>query len=165
MKKVFAVCMVVCLIVCAMAISVSAKTQSPIGDEKVAVMVRDGNDATGVKTTVTVGGTIKVEAKKNDFKSWDIYKVTVKGTKTSTKKAVEGVDYVIVSGKLNEIIVEVKPNVDLILCANYGSQKTVVPDFNTGKSPKTADNTPIALAVAALCFGGVALVAKKQLAK
>lgn len=130
MKKIFAV--ILCVMVM-FSISVPAfadNIKSPVGEEFHEVTVRNGIGVEGVTvpdvaTQVKDGEkvTVKPDPEKGDFDNWTIY------IDYDNSKAVEGRDYIIVSGSLTGENLTIIPKTDLIICGNYDGKIT---DPNTG---------------------------------
>lgn len=131
MKKIFAIVLCV-LVMCSISVpAFAANIKSPVGEKVHEVTIRNGIGVEGVTvpdvaTEVKDGEkvTIKVDPSKGDFDSWSIY------LDYDNSKAVEGRDYIIVSGSLTGDTLTIIPKTDLIICGNYDGKMT---DPNTGK--------------------------------
>ena len=188
MKKLISLFLSIVMVFC---LSVTAfAAESPSASEKITVKIRkseyvDFSGKPDVEYTVNVDSsiTVKVDDKKDTFKSWSVYKVvsTVEGVSapaksgiinlnsalklastTTVEPAVEGTDYEIVSGGLDKAQVTLKLKTSVIICANYGSVVTdPLVDSSADSSdsaPQTSDMTAvyavvIMLAVVAFGFG------------
>jgi hypothetical protein len=131
MKKIFAAILCV-LVMCSFCVPALADNiKSPVGEKVHEVTVRNGIGVEGVTvpdvaTEVKDGDkvTVKPDPKKGDFDNWTIY------LDYDNSKAVEGRDYIIVSGSLTGDTLTIIPKTDLIICGNYDGKIT---DPNTGK--------------------------------
>ena len=166
MKKIVAIILAL-VAVLTLSVSAMAANNSPVPTTKATVTIHsaicaDGILEEGKGVTVEIGSTVNI--KKDDaegkFDSWSIYK-------KDGSVAVEGTDYVIVSGSLKNPTISLDVMADLVICGNYNGKIT---DPSTGKpkdpvAPPTLDATAIVLV--ALMFGSaaVAFTAKKKLCK
>ena len=172
MKKVLAVVLCVCI---ALTLSVAVMAES---SPQTKVIVRKGNaykqdNATIPEdTAVEIGedDTVKVKANEKTygkFNNWTIYVINEDG---EYEEAVQGVDYEIVSGSLNDGTLVIKPINKITIAGNYNGTITDPAKASTvpGKKPsssKTGDIEVMYIALALLAAGAVALGAKKQFAK
>lgn len=123
MKKIFAIILCV-LVMCSICVPAFADNiKSPVGEKVHEVTIRNG---TGFVTEVKDGDkvTIKFDPDMGNFDNWSIY------LDYDNSKAVEGRDYIVVSGSLTSDTLTIIPKTDLIICGNYNGKIT---DPNTGK--------------------------------
>ena len=119
--------------------------------------------------TVTVTANEKTYGK---FNKWTIYVVkTVEGSdEVEYVEAKEGVDYVIVSGSVNDATLVIKPINQIAIAGNYAGKVTdpakvsSVPG-TTPKSVKTGDVNVMFAVIALLAAGAVVLGAKRKIAE
>ena len=178
MKKLIALALAA-LIVCALPVMAMAEpTPSPEAPNLVHINIRKGTIQGSTNNAATTDGqgniTVVADPTLGKFNNWTIFKVVdgqaqqaAIGTTAETKyvAAVEGVDYVIVSGTLTTTTLTVRPLTDLVICGNYDGKIT---DPKTGESgstaPKTGANTAVLIVVAALALAGAGYATKKGLA-
>ena len=162
MKKFLAVLLAVTMVF-GLSMVTLADTKSPVAEEFFDIKFVDGIGSNFFSKVVKQGGVMELEAdpEKGEFSGWSFYLQDGSVAKKNT-------DYKIVSGDEKQIDIEIKPYVDLIVCANYDGKMT---DPLTGKekkptNPKTGDFT---YAYFVLMIGLAALstvvVSKKQLQK
>lgn len=172
MKKLMAILLSIILV---FAFSVSAfAAGSPVGKEKVTVVLRKGDGIKGaleadVKYTLDGGAEVSVaadEAEYGTFESWSIYKVV---GENKTELAVTPGDYEIIKGGLKLRELAILAHTDIIICANYGGVVTdplsssTTSGTQTDESPETGNSAGFAFMAIITC-AAVALVAKKKLA-
>ena len=160
MKKVFAI-LLAAVLVMALSVTTFAAGVSPEGVSYYKVYIINGNGAKTQIEKVSVGDevTLVADPKKGDFDGWKIFKAD--GT-----PAVEGKDYTIVSGSLDESPLVIIPLANLIITGNYNGVETDF-EIDNGEvtSPQTGDVAVYTLcSVMVLALAGAA-VAKKQLVK
>lgn len=161
MKKIIAL---VFALVMVMSFSVTAfALDSASASEVTNVTVINGENTTKENVVVKKDGTVSVSADsaKGKFNSWSVY-VLVNGV---AKLAVEGKDYVYVSGDKAASNAVIKPLADIVICGNYDGKVTSPTSTSTSTtSPSTADAVAgvVLMMMAAVACG---VVAKKQLAK
>ena len=166
MKKIIAIVLAL-VAVLTLSVSAMAANNSPVPTAKATVTIHsalcaDGILQEGKAVTVEVGSTANIikDDAEGKFDSWAIYK-------PDGSVAVEGTDYVIVSGSLKDPSISITVLTDLIICGNYNGKIT---DPITGEkkdpvAPPTFDVTAVALAMVMLGAAAVVITAKKQLCK
>lgn len=161
MKKIIAL---VFALIMVMSFSVTAfALDSASAEEVTNVTVINGENAKKENIVVNKEGTVSINAdsSKGKFNSWSVY-VLVNGV---AKEAVEGKDYVYVSGNKSASAAVIKPLADIVVCGNYDGKVTSPTATSTATtSPSTADAVAgvVLMMMAAAACG---IVAKKQLAK
>lgn len=166
MKKIVAIILAL-VAVLTLSVSAMAANNSPVPTAKATVTIHsavcaDGILQEGKGVAVDIGSTVNI--KKDDsegkFDSWTIYK-------PDGSVAVEGTDYVIVSGSLKDPAISVTVFTDLIICGNYNGKITdpITGDKKDPVAPPTFDAAAIALVALMFASAAVAFTAKKKLCK
>ena len=159
MKKVFALIIAVILVM-SLSVTAFAAKNSPTANPFNTVQVINGQGANTDVHKVVIGESVELVAKDSigPFNKWVVYR-------TDGTLAEPGVDYII-TGKLTDKIIVIKPLVNLIVTGNYnGKETTFKIDNGEATSPKTGDTAMVVFAsVMVLSLAG-AVVAKKQMAK
>ena len=170
MKKTLAIVLALVMMV-ALAVPAMAAS-SPEAGKKLTVVVIENPTAKPEATTVTVSDkvddgsmTLTYTADEQhggaSFNEWNVYRPD--GT-----KAVVGVDYTVVEGtSLNNATVKIIPLTDLIVAADYGSEKTDIKDAQNLFQDKSDPTGDVVVALAVVMFVALCgtVVCKKQLAK
>ena len=196
MKKIIALLLSVIMVFCLSVTAFAAESPTATGKIKVKIRKADYVDFTGkvdVEYTVDVDKTLTVKAddkQSEAFKNWSVYKVvsSVEGVSapvnsgviilnaalnlaatTKVVEAVQGTDYEIIKGGLDQKEMTIKLKNSVIVCANYGS---VVTDplvdssaDSSASAPKTRDMTIVYAAVVMLAFAAMAFGVKKVYSK
>ena len=160
MKKVFAVILAVALVM-SLPLTAFAAGSSPEGVSYYKVYVINGQGAETEVTKVEVGEevTLNADPDKGDFDKWMFYKM-------DGSPAVEGEDYVLVSGVATSETITFIPLTNIIVTGNYNGKITKIEITNDEPiSPETGDTTVYALGAVMMVALAGACVAKKQMAK
>lgn len=177
MKKILSValCVIIALTLSVAAMAVSSPENKVIIRKGIATKQDGSNIPVDTFVEVAEDNTVTVTADEKTygkFNKWTIYVVkTVDGSdKVEYVEAKEGVDYVIVSGSLNDSTLVIKPINQIAIAGNYAGTVTdpakasSVPG-TTPKSVKTGDVNAIYAVIVMLAAGAVAFGVKRKIAE
>ena len=170
MKRLTALILAI-LVIIAVPVMASA-ANSPSGTETVKIDAKPSNTAQGsVEKTVNADGSVKLvatPAKGYTFKNWTITaaattaQAPVADAQVATNAA-DTANYTIVSGSLTSATLVIKPNVDLVVVANFSGSSSSG-SSSTG-APKTGEaNLALVMFACALSLAGAGFAMKKAIA-